>query len=199
MLYKSALTGTNVSGKRGFVAKKVGASRMADPKLGTKQVCPSCEAKFYDLNRRPAVCPKCHYGFDPADEVVQATKTKIRAKAAEDAVPDDEDEDEELESENVSKAVTDDDDEDTEETAKELGGDEDDVPLDMGGDEASDEDVGMSKVPAGFSEEGVDSDEDDDLLDTDDDDFDIDDDDLDIDDDGNLDDASSDGLGDREN
>ncbi|CAI8378000.1 MAG: Uncharacterised protein [Hyphomonas sp. TMED17] len=37
------------------------------------------------------------------------------------------------------------------------------------------------------------------MLDTDDDDFDIDDDDLDIDDDGNLDDASSDGLGDREN
>ncbi|MEM1148034.1 MAG: TIGR02300 family protein, partial [Pseudomonadota bacterium] len=49
---------------------------MADPELGTKQVCPTCEAKFYDLNKRPAVCPKCQYSFDPDDESAQATKTK---------------------------------------------------------------------------------------------------------------------------
>ena len=26
---------------------------------GLKKICPSCETKFYDLNRKPAVCPNC--------------------------------------------------------------------------------------------------------------------------------------------
>jgi len=29
------------------------------PELGTKCVCASCAARFYDLSRSPAVCPKC--------------------------------------------------------------------------------------------------------------------------------------------
>lgn len=32
---------------------------MAKPELGTKRVCVSCGAKFYDLGKQPAVCPKC--------------------------------------------------------------------------------------------------------------------------------------------
>ena len=32
---------------------------MAKPELGTKRVCVSCGAKFYDLQKNPAVCPKC--------------------------------------------------------------------------------------------------------------------------------------------
>ena len=32
---------------------------MAKPELGIKRVCVSCGAKFYDLTRTPAVCPKC--------------------------------------------------------------------------------------------------------------------------------------------
>ena len=32
---------------------------MARPNLGSKRVCPSCNAKFYDLGRDPAVCPEC--------------------------------------------------------------------------------------------------------------------------------------------
>ncbi len=32
---------------------------MAKPELGTKRVCVSCGAKFYDLTKVPAVCPKC--------------------------------------------------------------------------------------------------------------------------------------------
>ncbi|MDP3746502.1 MAG: TIGR02300 family protein, partial [Phenylobacterium sp.] len=27
---------------------------MANPELGAKQLCPNCQAKFYDLTRRPA-------------------------------------------------------------------------------------------------------------------------------------------------
>jgi uncharacterized protein (TIGR02300 family) len=29
------------------------------PELGTKCACASCAERFYDLNRSPAVCPKC--------------------------------------------------------------------------------------------------------------------------------------------
>ena len=32
---------------------------MAKPDLGKKHICQSCSAPFYDLNRKPAVCPKC--------------------------------------------------------------------------------------------------------------------------------------------
>ena len=33
---------------------------MAKPELGTKRLCGSCGAKFYDLSKDPIVCPKCH-------------------------------------------------------------------------------------------------------------------------------------------
>ncbi|MCB4379855.1 TIGR02300 family protein, partial [Synechococcus sp. MU1644] len=113
---------------------------MADPELGTKQVCPSCEAKFYDLNKRPATCPKCEHTFDPADETVQATKTKVRAAAAKEAVPEDEDDD--LEEEETAKAAVnaaDDEDGAPEDEAKELGGDENEVVLEMSGGDGDDE------------------------------------------------------------
>lgn len=36
---------------------------MARPQLGTKRLCPNCGAKYYDLDRDPIVCPKCHAAF----------------------------------------------------------------------------------------------------------------------------------------
>ena len=32
---------------------------MAKPEWGTKRLCQSCGAKFYDLLRSPITCPKC--------------------------------------------------------------------------------------------------------------------------------------------
>ena len=32
---------------------------MPKPELGAKRVCVSCQTRFYDLTRAPAVCPKC--------------------------------------------------------------------------------------------------------------------------------------------
>ncbi len=32
---------------------------MPKPELGTKRVCVACSARFYDLQKTPAVCPKC--------------------------------------------------------------------------------------------------------------------------------------------
>src|SRR5256885_13193129 len=33
--------------------------------LGIKRVCPTCAARFYDLQKRPIECPKCHTSFEP--------------------------------------------------------------------------------------------------------------------------------------
>lgn len=54
------------------------ARPLAIPELGAKQVCPNCQAKFYDLNKRPAHCPKCATEFDP-DEAVRTRRVRARA------------------------------------------------------------------------------------------------------------------------
>lgn len=38
---------------------------MAKPEWGTKRTCQSCGARFYDLQRNPATCPKCGTVYDP--------------------------------------------------------------------------------------------------------------------------------------
>jgi uncharacterized protein (TIGR02300 family) len=38
---------------------------LTKPELGVKRDCPSCGARFYDLNRMPAHCPKCEHEFTP--------------------------------------------------------------------------------------------------------------------------------------
>ena len=51
---------------------------MAKPELGTKRLCGSCGAKFYDLGKDPIVCPKCETVFHP---VVLATRSRGGAAA----------------------------------------------------------------------------------------------------------------------
>jgi uncharacterized protein (TIGR02300 family) len=36
-------------------------TRVTNPNLGKKQTCQSCETRFFDLNKNPAICPKCGY------------------------------------------------------------------------------------------------------------------------------------------
>ncbi len=50
---------------------------MANPELGAKQICPNCQAKFYDLGKRPAVCPKCQTSFDP-EEALRSRRVRAR-------------------------------------------------------------------------------------------------------------------------
>jgi uncharacterized protein (TIGR02300 family) len=38
---------------------------LAKPEWGTKRICPSCGARYYDLQRDPVTCPKCSTPFDP--------------------------------------------------------------------------------------------------------------------------------------
>ncbi len=51
---------------------------MANPELGAKQICPSCQGKFYDLGRRPATCPKCATQFDP-EEALKSRRVRARS------------------------------------------------------------------------------------------------------------------------
>jgi uncharacterized protein (TIGR02300 family) len=50
--------------------------------LGTKRHCSGCGAKFYDLNKDPIVCPKCHTVLELAAASARArpdTTTTARA------------------------------------------------------------------------------------------------------------------------
>jgi uncharacterized protein (TIGR02300 family) len=51
---------------------------VAKPELGTKRLCASCGAKFYDLNKDPIVCPKCETVF----VIPVATTRAMRAEPA---------------------------------------------------------------------------------------------------------------------
>jgi uncharacterized protein (TIGR02300 family) len=115
--------------------------------LGIKRVCPSCGARFYDLQKRPIECPKCAFAFEPESlykqrrprqpEPVQAEPVAEREEEDEEA---EETEEEETQAAGVVDAVegeaalevaTDDDEEEEEEVA-----------------EPEPEDAGMSVVDA---------------------------------------------------
>jgi uncharacterized protein (TIGR02300 family) len=49
------------------------------PELGTKRLCASCSAKFYDLGKTPIVCPKCHSVLELA---VPRGRSEAPARAA---------------------------------------------------------------------------------------------------------------------
>jgi uncharacterized protein (TIGR02300 family) len=57
---------------------------VAKPELGTKRLCASCSAKFYDLNKDPIVCPKCGTVYEVAPVV---TRGRPDAAAAARAAP----------------------------------------------------------------------------------------------------------------
>ena len=131
------------------------ARHLAIPELGAKQLCPNCQAKFYDLNRRPAHCPKCAHEFDP-DEAVRNRRTRARA------TPVDRDLDDEQEDQVVAKPADAEDEEEEEAVTPELD-EVVDEPLLISDDddEAPDPATAPEDELAGFSEEEELDDEDD--------------------------------------
>src|ERR1700752_2610414 len=84
-----------------------GSITLAKPDLGTKRVCPSCAARFYDLQKRPIECPKCAFSFEP-EMLLKQRRTRVPepakpvpAQAAEDEEVEDAEE-EELEDEEAA-------------------------------------------------------------------------------------------------
>lgn len=62
--------------------------------LGTKRVCPNCTARFYDLQKRPIECPKCHFSFEPESLYKQRRVRTAEAVAAIPVAAESEDEEE---------------------------------------------------------------------------------------------------------
>ena len=112
---------------------------MAKPEWGTKRICPSCGARYYDLMRDPIVCPKCNTAFDP-EALLRVRRARPAApveKALEPVVADDADIDletaeveaieEDEEEAGVALEESEEEDEELIEDASELGEDEDDM------------------------------------------------------------------------
>ncbi|HLQ90440.1 MAG TPA: TIGR02300 family protein, partial [Xanthobacteraceae bacterium] len=55
---------------------------MAKPELGTKRLCGSCAAKFYDLSKTPIVCPKCNTVLELAAVTSRGRPDGAGARAA---------------------------------------------------------------------------------------------------------------------
>jgi uncharacterized protein (TIGR02300 family) len=60
---------------------------VAKPELGTKRLCASCSAKYYDLNKSPIVCPKCGAVYVAAPVVTRGRPDAAAAAAAARAAP----------------------------------------------------------------------------------------------------------------
>ena len=51
---------------------------MPKPEFGKKVICNNCEAKFYDLNRKPDICPHCGTEYeDPSNETISTTAKQV--------------------------------------------------------------------------------------------------------------------------
>jgi uncharacterized protein (TIGR02300 family) len=110
---------------------------VAKPEWGTKRICPSCGARYYDLLRRPVVCPRCSTPFDPEAflksrrarpaapvekelEPVGADELEVDVETEESEVPAEEEE-------AIPLEEAEEEDEELLEDASELGEDEDDM------------------------------------------------------------------------
>lgn len=121
---------------------------MARTDLGDKQVCPSCGARFYDLRKRPATCPKCSTAFDPAEEGVRVKRGRSRVAAHDPAYEDDE----ELEKKKVKADGDEDEDEEVEETVA-VDAEAEAEPILSTDDEDEETPAAGEEIPEGFSEE----------------------------------------------
>ncbi|MCW8862330.1 MAG: TIGR02300 family protein [Rhodospirillales bacterium] len=63
-----------------LAGRKTGGS-VSKPEWGTKRVCGSCAAPFYDMRRTPPVCPKCETVWE-APKVSRAKRGAAEAKPA---------------------------------------------------------------------------------------------------------------------
>ena len=109
---------------------------MAKPEWGTKRICPSCGTRYYDLMRRPVVCPRCSTPFDP-EAFLKSRRTRPAAPTEKDLEPagaeeletglEPEADEAREEEEAVPLEEAEEEDEELLEDASELGEDEDDM------------------------------------------------------------------------
>jgi uncharacterized protein (TIGR02300 family) len=151
---RHALTGRFVRGKPTAHLTIFGKAILIKPDLGTKRVCPSCAARFYDLQKRPIECPKCAFTFEP--EMLLKQRRPRATEPVKPAVV--ETEDEELEENEEEEEAAE---------AEEPDAEEEDAPVVEADDpEAAEEEEAAAPeaVEAEEFEEEIEDDEDDDNL-----------------------------------
>lgn len=137
---------------------------VAQPELdprGLKRICASCGNRFYDLNKRPIVCPSCETEFT-GEIKVKSRRGRTANDAADSQVKgkttnDDEDDD--------TPIMEDDDEDDTislDDLDEDDDSDDDDIDLDMDDDLGDLDDLEPDADDMDDFDEGDDSDDDDD-------------------------------------
>src|SRR5277367_4047368 len=90
-----------------------GSMTLVKADLGTKRICPSCTARFYDLSKRPIECPKCATTFEPEALYKQrrprqpepAPVAVVREREEDEETEDEEEETEDAEAEEAEEVV----------------------------------------------------------------------------------------------
>ncbi|NTU76878.1 MAG: TIGR02300 family protein [Alphaproteobacteria bacterium] len=52
---------------------------MAKAEWGSKRICPHCGARYYDMKKRPPVCPSCGTAFDP-EALMKTRRGRVTAE-----------------------------------------------------------------------------------------------------------------------
>jgi uncharacterized protein (TIGR02300 family) len=130
---------------------------VAKPELGTKRLCASCGAKYYDLNKAPITCPKCGTVFEVVPVTTRPRPDQARAaREAEAEAPEKEEAElislEEADAESSGKKVTAG---DGSEAADDADGDEaiEDDAEDTFIEEEEEEDTDVSEIIGGDIED----------------------------------------------
>jgi uncharacterized protein (TIGR02300 family) len=124
---------------------------MSKPARGTKRVCQSCGARFYDLSRNPIVCPVCQTAY----QVTPPTSRRGERAPAPEPRPKQEEELETVAAEGPETISL----EEVEEGGDEVALDEDEEIVDLGDDDADipagDDDDTFLEEPEGDEEADV--------------------------------------------
>lgn len=52
---------------------------MAKADWGLKRICPHCGTRYYDMKKKPPVCPSCGVAFDP-ESLMKSRRGRITAE-----------------------------------------------------------------------------------------------------------------------
>jgi uncharacterized protein (TIGR02300 family) len=134
-----------------------GSKSLVKADLGLKRVCPSCAARFYDLQKRPIECPKCQFSFEPEAMYKQRRPRQPEAVAVQAAPADAEDDDAENEDEENEEA-------EAEETVVEPIADEAPIQVAATGEDEEEEEAAEETETEGAGMSVVDEDDIEDIV-----------------------------------
>jgi uncharacterized protein (TIGR02300 family) len=58
-----------------------GGRKVSKAEWGLKRICPSCGKRYYDMKKKPPLCPACKTPFDP-ENLIRARRGRSAEKKA---------------------------------------------------------------------------------------------------------------------